>query len=299
MKGSHLGLALKKSIEDVADAVPAPRRKKAPINDLDLKNWKAYPEIVVDSLWMIPERDSSGAHSGHYHGNFVPQIPRQMMTRYTRKGDAVIDVFAGSGTTLIEATRMGRHSFGVELVPAVREASQARVGSEPNPEGVTSYIACGDSREPKSRMKIASKLAEIGKSRAQFLIAHPPYHDIIQFSSDPGCLSNAGTTQGFNEMYGAVLDNFAPLLEDGRYFCLVIGDKYTGGEWIPLGFHLMQETMKRGFTLKSLIVKNMAGNRAKRNLDQLWRFRALSGGFFIFKHEYVMVFQKQKGAPGI
>jgi hypothetical protein len=42
--------------------------------------------------------------------------------------------------------------------------------------------------------------------------------------------------------------------------------------------------------LKSLIVKNMAGNRAKRNKDNLWRYRALHGGFYIFKHEYVMVF---------
>lgn len=284
---------------NLAEKIPAeggrPTRSRKPaINDLDLANWRDYDDIWVDSLWMIQDRDASGAHSGHYHGNFIPQIPRQMIQRYTKKGDAVLDCFAGSGTTLIEAARAGRHGFGIELLPEVRKEAMSRVTAEENPHGVTRYTAVGDCRAPKSAMKIRSKLAELGKDRVQLLVAHPPYHDIIQFSEDENCLSNAASTEQFNSMYGEMLDNLGELLEDGRYMCLVIGDKYAAGEWIPLGFHLMQETMKRGYTLKSLIVKNMAGNRAKRNLERLWRFRALSGGFYVFKHEYVMVFQKPK-----
>ena len=125
------------------------------------------------------------------------------------------------------------------------------------------------------------------------VIAHPPYHDIIQFSDSPNDLSNAKNTEDFCQTFGKIFDNFVPLLESKRYFVLVIGDKYTGGEWIPLGFYLMKEAMDRGLTLKSLIVKNMAGNRAKRNLENLWRYRALYGGFYIFKHEYVMIFRKK------
>lgn len=41
-------------------------------NDLDLKNWK-NSEVWTDSLWVIPQRDKTGKHSGFYHGNFVPQ----------------------------------------------------------------------------------------------------------------------------------------------------------------------------------------------------------------------------------
>ena len=50
-------------------------------NDIDLKNWKES-EIWTDSLWIISERDKTGKHSGFYHGNFVPQIPRQLILRY-------------------------------------------------------------------------------------------------------------------------------------------------------------------------------------------------------------------------
>lgn len=75
------------------------------IAELDLKNWKAFPEIITDSLWLIPERDKTGAHTGYLHGNFIPQIPRQAMLRFTRKGEVVVDPFLGSGTTLIEGPR--------------------------------------------------------------------------------------------------------------------------------------------------------------------------------------------------
>lgn len=280
--------------KDSASTAPTRRRRKNPINDLDLKNWKQYDDIWVDSLWLIDERDRSGNHSGHYHGNFVPQIPRQMIQRYTKAGDAVLDVFAGSGTTLIEAVRAGRHGLGIELLEDVAQEAEGRAKAEPNPAETDLYVARGDNRSPNAANRIRTRLAELGQDRVQLVMAHPPYHDIIQFSEDENCMSNAESTEHFSEMYGEMVDNIDPLLEEGRYFCLVIGDKYAGGEWIPLGFHLMQEMMTRNYKLKSLIVKNMAGNRAKRNVEQLWRYRALSGGFYIFKHEYVMIFQKGK-----
>jgi hypothetical protein len=82
------------------------------------------------------------------------------------------------------------------------------------------------------------------------------------------------------------------VLDEGRYLAVVIGDKYSGREWIPLGFLSMQETLKHGFKLKSVIVKNFNQTKGKRNQEELWRYRALVGGFYVFKHEYVFLFQK-------
>lgn len=65
-------------------------------NDLNLTNWKNL-NVWTDSLWIINQRDKSGKHSGFYHGNFVPQIPRQLISRYTRGGDVVLDPFVGIG----------------------------------------------------------------------------------------------------------------------------------------------------------------------------------------------------------
>jgi hypothetical protein len=55
----------------------------------------------------------------------------------------------------------------------------------------------------------------------------------------------------------------------------------------------MNEVLERGFLLKSVVVKNFEETRAKRDQKQLWRYRALAGGFYIFKHEYIFLFKRR------
>jgi SAM-dependent methyltransferase len=258
------------------------------INDINLLRWKEYQEIKTDSLWMLPKRDGSGAHLGWYWGNFVPQIPHQMMLRYTKKGDWVLDAFAGSGTTLIECKRLGRNGIGIELNPEVAARAGDLVSQEYNKHSVWAEMTAGDART----IDLQNLLAERSIKQIQLLMLHPPYSDIIRFSGDARDLSNSQTTENFLSQFGEALDNLTPILQKGRYCVLVIGDKYAGGEWIPLGFRCMDEVLKRGYLLKSIVVKNFEETRAKRDQKQLWRYRALVGGFYIFKHEYIIVFKK-------
>jgi len=263
--------------------------KTSKINDINLLRWKEYDELITDSLWILDKRDTSGAHLGWYWGNFIPQIPHQMMLRYTKKGDWVLDAFVGSGTTLIECRRLGRNGIGIELNPEVAQKAKELIEKEQNKYNVIGEVIIGDSRT----INIKQILDRYNVRQVQLLIMHPPYHDIIKFSKDEKDLSNAKNTGEFLKMFGAVVENATPYLEKGRYFVLVIGDKYSKGEWIPLGFYCMEEVLKRGYSLKSIIVKNFEETRAKRNQKELWRYRALVGGFYIFKHEYIMLFKKK------
>ncbi len=263
--------------------------KTSKVNDINLLRWKEYDDIITDSLWMLDKRDTSGAHLGWYWGNFIPQIPHQMMLRYTKKGDWVLDAFVGSGTTLIECQRLGRNGIGIELDPEVTKKARELVEKEKNKHNVTTKVITNDSRTAD----IETILNQYGVKQVQLLIMHPPYYDIIKFSKDHSDLSQAGSVEEFLKMFGEVVDNTTPFLEKGRYFALVIGDKYSKGEWIPLGFYCMNEVLKRGYSLKSIIVKNFEETRGKRNQKELWRYRALVGGFYIFKHEYIMLFKKR------
>ena len=268
--------------------------RKAPVNDLDLNLWREYDDIITDSLWLIPERDRSGTHLADYHGNFVPQIPYQAMRRFTKAGDIVIDPFLGSGTTLIECRRLGRHGIGIERKPELAEQARERITNENNPRKVKTQVLTGDSSDLTATPKlIAGALKSLNSKQAQLAVLHPPYHSIIKFSDSPDDLSNCTDVATFTEKFGRVVDLVTPFLETDRFLVLVIGDMYERGEWIPLGFYCMQEVMKRGYNLKSVVVKDMQGNRAKRNLENIWRYRALAGGFYIFKHEYVMFFRKK------
>lgn len=57
-------------------------------------------------------------HSIHrYSGKFIPQIARQAIELLTDPGDLVLDPYAGSGTTLLEAMMSGRRAIGVDLNP--------------------------------------------------------------------------------------------------------------------------------------------------------------------------------------
>ncbi|NJN67766.1 MAG: DNA methyltransferase [Chloroflexaceae bacterium] len=263
--------------------------KTTPINDINLNQWKAYDHIWTDSLWVMDRRDSSGVHAADYWGNFVPQIPHQMMLRYTKRGEWVLDTFAGSGTTLIEGQRLGRHTIGVELQAEVAEQARQRVAAEPNPHGVVWDVVVGDS----TTVDFPSLLRPYGQQSVQLVVMHPPYFDIIKFSADGRDLANARSLDDFLAKMGMVVERVATVLDRGRYLVLVIGDKYVEGEWVPLGFLTMQEVQRRGFALKSIVVKNFDTTTAKRTQKELWRYRALVGGFYLFKHEYVFIFRKR------
>jgi DNA modification methylase len=272
---------LKKGISEI---------KTSKINDINLNRWQEYENIITDSLWILSRRDSSGEHSAWYWGNFIPQIPHQLMMRYTKKNDWVIDTFLGSGTTLIECRRMGRNGIGIELNPETARKAKDLIKKESNVDNVISEVLIGDSR----KINLKETLDKLNAKQVQLLIMHPPYHDIIKFTNKKEDLSNAATTDDFIKMFGEVLDNAVPYLEKGRYLAIVIGDKYYKGTWIPLGFRVMNEVLNRNFQLKSIIVKNFEETKGKRNQRELWRYRALVGGFYIFKHEYILLFKKVK-----
>lgn len=261
----------------------------AKYNDLNPKEWKKYSDIYTDTLWLIDKRDNSGVHSGAYHGNFVPQIPNQLLKRYTKKGDWILDPFMGSGTSIIEAQRLGRNSIGIELQQEVAKEAHQRVIIEKN--GLCSGRICiGDSRTFDVQQILNKEMI----NNVQFVIFHPPYWDIIKFSDNPNDLSNSNSLDEFLNNFGDVIDNTCKYLEKNRYCALVIGDKYANGEIVPLGFYCMNLFIKRDYKVKAIIVKNFEDTKGKSNQKAIWRYRALASDFYIFKHEYIIVFKKVK-----
>lgn len=292
----------KKASKEKLGLEPASQKKKKsprkPIEtqlkyaDLDLKNWRDYDHIETGSLWLWDQRQRQEGHQNDYHGNCVPQILTQLLSRYTKKNEIILDLFLGSGTSAIEAVNLGRRAVGVELLPEMVDYVQQKLDNQ----GKSNHVRLiqGDSSNLRhTRKKIEAGLAQLGQKKAQFSFLHPPYADIIQFSETEQCLSNAGSVEAFLNQFEQVAQQAYDQLEPGRFAGLVIGDKYAKGEWVPLGFNCMERMNAVGFKTKSIIVKNMAGNeKGKGRQANLWRYRALKGGFYIFEHEYVMVFQK-------
>jgi len=79
-----------------------------------------YATLDLDLSWSeaeLPERlRTKHVHRLHpYHGKFVPQLVEALLGRYLQPGDHVLDPFAGSGTTLVQALESGLDATGVDI----------------------------------------------------------------------------------------------------------------------------------------------------------------------------------------
>lgn len=239
------------------------------MNDLDMNNWKELPYIHTKSLWI----EKSDYHlstknfgSNSFHGRFHPEIPFQMMLRYTKKDETVWDCFAGSGTTIDVAKSVGRKCIANDIEP-----------SRPD-------IIKGDSRYWKP------------DDNVQLVIMHPPYWKMIKFTENENDLSNIVSFKDFANEFGVIVKNVTDVLDNERMLILVISDVYYKSEQIPLDFLCYQQISSLGYKLKGRIVKNFGetkgGQMTAPQFKNLWRYRALKGGFWELGLDWILIFQK-------
>jgi DNA modification methylase len=84
----------------------------------DILQVDSIPINVVDnSVLEITTRDVGYfTHSFFkYPCKFIPQVPKWAIDKYTKENDLILDCFAGSGTTLVEAVMLKRNALGVDF----------------------------------------------------------------------------------------------------------------------------------------------------------------------------------------
>ncbi len=108
----------------------------------------------------------------------------------------------GSGTSVIEAQRLGRNSIGIELQEEVAKEAYQRILSEKN-ENCHGRVCVADSRS----VDISVLMAKENIKKVQFVIFHPPYWDIIKFSDNQNDISNSENLEAFLDNFGQVIDN--------------------------------------------------------------------------------------------
>lgn len=242
-------------------------------NDLDLNNFDELSHIKTKSIWLTERGDFSNLSTKDYgdndfHTRFHPEIPYQMILRYTKKGEIVWDPFAGSGTT----------------VDVARELDRNVVANDINP--TRDDILERDSRywQPK---------------RCHLAILHPPYWKMVKYDDDERNLCNCEDINSFREEFGKVVDNVRNALEDERFAVLVISDVYSDKRQYPLDCYCLREFEQRGFRLKGRIVKDFGETKGteKSNSETsaLWRYRALKFGFWSLGIDNILVFEKVIG----
>jgi len=91
------------------------------------------PGVDEETDWEFVGADTRYAtHDFHrYSSKFIPQIANRLLMRYSSPGETVLDVFCGSGTTLVEAKMLGRNVIGLDLNPLAWLISKVKVTNLP------------------------------------------------------------------------------------------------------------------------------------------------------------------------
>lgn len=241
---------------------------------------KWQPEIFkleTTTVWSFPNRGNWATHSGKYRGNWSPYIPRNIILRYSKKDDIILDQFLGSGTTLIECKLLERKGIGVDINPEAIKLAMDNLRFSRNKE-YEPHVYNGDAR----------RLDFIDDKSIDLICTHPPYANIIKYSANlDNDLSLLDIDEFVEEMKKVAQEAFR-VLKGNKYCAIFIGDTRRNKHMVPLGFKVMQTFIDAGFLLKETIIKEQHNCKA----TGFWYNKSIEHNFLLIAHEYLFIFRK-------
>ncbi|MDF2955496.1 MAG: tRNA G10 N-methylase Trm11 [Candidatus Alkanophagales archaeon MCA70_species_2] len=236
------------------------------------------------TVWSFPDRGSWATHMGNYRGNWAPYIPRNLILKYTQKGDWVLDQMMGGGTTLVEAKLLERNAIGIDINLDAVMLARDRLNFSYN-------LLFPEYKEPiiKTYWGDARNLDKIDTDSIDLIATHPPYANIISYTKKKKLtddLSQLPLEEYLKEMK-KVAEEAYRVLKPGKVCAILIGDTRKHKHYIPIAFRVMQAFLEAGFILKEDIIKLQWNMKTTRE-----RWRAKEYEFYLIAHEHIFVFKK-------
>ncbi|MBA7504850.1 hypothetical protein ES706_03508 [subsurface metagenome] len=278
---------IKKMVGEGKAALKVPQKEK-------IAKW-APPDFRFErtTIWSFPKRGDWAVHESDYRGNWPPQIPRNLILRYSREGGTVLDPFVGGGTTLIEAYLLGRKSIGIDINPRAITISDERIKElETKSKGTLDMHLNNDCRpivklgDARNSLEILSTFG-LSANSIDLICTHPPYLDSLRYTENiDEDLSRIQDLETFcDELQKTARAIYAVLKKGGRC-AVLIGDVRKKGKIIPLGLKLMERFLREKFELEEIIIK-------QQHKDESTEFY-FNKNFvnYLIAHEYLFVFRK-------
>jgi len=249
-------------------------------NSNNKTKFKWEPEnfnLEISTVWSFPDRGSWATHTGKYRGNWSPYIPRNVILRYSKEGDTVLDQFVGSGTTVVETKLLNRKGIGIDINPD--SINLAKENTKFHREGLGEVqLIEGDARN----------LEYIKDESIDLICTHPPYANIIKYSENiKGDMSLLDIKEFIVEMNKVAAECYR-VLKTGKFCAILIGDTRKKGHIIPLGFNVMEVFRNNGFKLKEIVIKEQHNCSS----TGFWRNQSTKYNFLLIAHEYLFIFKK-------
>jgi DNA modification methylase len=216
------------------------------------------------TLWDYPSQDYGDTHQGRpgYKGATPSYIIWNLLQRYTKKNDLVIDPCAGSGTTLDVARDLGRRALGYDVHPARKDVF--RVDARKLPPELT--------------------------GKADFVFIDPPYSTHLDYGPDPRDIGKLDAADGrYYEAMERVIAEIHRVLKRQCHMALYVSDSFVKGKaFYPIGFELFSRLRQKFAPIDIVTVV-----RHNKTLEMgNYRKAAEEENFFLRGFNYLFIMRK-------
>lgn len=220
------------------------------------------PKFETTTLWDFPTQNYGNTPHGDnkYPGVTPAFIIWNLIQRYTKEGDLVIDPMCGSGTTIDVCKEENRKVIGFDIAPYRNDIIQTDARKLP-----------------------------LGNETADFIFIDSPYSDNIKYNEHP---DNIGNISCENSRFFVELDKVAMelyrILKPGKYLAWLIGDQAKKKRFVPAGFmtYSILENYFKPVDIICVTRHNQTSN------TPIWHERAKRYNFYLRGFKYLLIMQK-------
>ena len=177
----------------------------------DVKRYNATPTNTFSARGLDAKKAESVSE-------FDPYLCELMYRWFSRKGDEILDPFAGGCVRGVVASVLGRDYCGIDLSPSQIAANYNAMNiiKDKYIQEDAGSIAwkLGDSEETLKELS-----PEFG-----MVFTCPPYYNLEKYTKDPNDLSNLSTYEKFLHKYTIILKHSAQLLKPDSFFVIVVSE---------------------------------------------------------------------------
>ncbi len=217
----------------------------------------------VTTLWDYPSQHYGEGEQGSasFRGATPSYVIWNVVTRFSKEGETVLDPFAGSGTTLDVCKDTNRNGIGYDVAPARADIENADARSIP-----------------------------LKQKSVDLIFFDPPYADNLDYSEDARCLGKLKPDGRFQRAMRLVMDECARVLRDDRVLAIYVCDVFKKERgFYPLGFEIFEMT-KTDF----IPIDIAAVVRHNKTLEMgNYRKAADEQGFYLRGFNYLLLLRKR------
>lgn len=226
---------------------------------------KPILRLQTTTLWDYPSRHykRSMEPESEYPGATPAYIIWNLLSRYTRPNDLVVDPMCGSGTAIDVARDLKRRVLGYDINPVRKDIFRAD-----------------------------AKKIPLEDEKADFAFIDPPYSDHIRYSGSKECIGElSALSEKYYDAMRHVINELYRIMRFDRYMAVYVADSFEKEKpFMPIGFRLFSMLSEKFAPVDIVAVTRHNASLLRNN----WHKAAVQHNYFLRGFNYLFIMYKTK-----